>query len=365
VFDVRILADDLTGALDSAVAFAGDVGLPVTWHLDALPDRRASIDLGTRDGSAATAVQRYRDLAPWLAAGELSFQKIDSLVRGHPTAEITACICGGGYQRVVIAPAFPYHGRITRDGQQWRMGEVPVAVGPKLAESLARDFPTAIARPGETADSRIVVYDAESDTDLDRIVAAELAMPATRLWVGSGGLSAALARFHQVPGRSVGTTMQRLKPPFLCLVGTDHPVTAVQTQQFAGRFPDGHVVIDDDLPGALTHITERMRRSLPSLVSVAATGSRAAAARRIDEALAACLEELPLPGTLLVTGGETLRATCRHLRADLLDVTHEIEPGLPLSRMRGGRFDGVPVISKSGAFGAADLLQRLGVEIGL
>jgi len=365
VFDVRVLADDLTGALDSAVAFAGDAGLEVTWRHDAPPDRRAAIDMGTRDGSAVSAVQRYGRLASWLAEGELSFLKMDSLVRGHPIAEITACIRGGGYQRVVVAPAFPYHGRITRDGQQWRIGEVAAAVGPNLAESLAREFPTSIARPGEAGGNQVVVYDAHSDTDLDRIVATELAIPVPRLWVGSGGLSAALARYHHVPNRSTGATVRRFRPPFLCLVGTDHPVTAAQMAQFAHRFPGGHVVIDRDLPSVLEHVADRMQRSLPSLISVAANGSRAAAARRIDEALAACLEALAPPGTLLVTGGETLRSACHHLRADLLDVRHEIEPGLPVSQLRGGRFDGVTVISKSGAFGAADLLLRLCAAMGL
>jgi uncharacterized protein YgbK (DUF1537 family) len=54
-----------------------------------------------------------------------------------------------------------------------------------------------------------------------------------------------------------------------------------------------------------------------------------------------------------------LRGICESLGTERLDVTGEIMPGVPRSIMRGGRWDGVAVISKSGAFGAPDLLQQL------
>jgi uncharacterized protein YgbK (DUF1537 family) len=61
----------------------------------------------------------------------------------------------------------------------------------------------------------------------------------------------------------------------------------------------------------------------------------------------------------MITGGETLRSVCTSLRADLLTVTCQFEPGLPVSRLHGGPFDGLTAISKSGAFGAADLLLKI------
>jgi D-threonate/D-erythronate kinase len=36
-----------------------------------------------------------------------------------------------------------------------------------------------------------------------------------------------------------------------------------------------------------------------------------------------------------------------------------ILPGVPRSIMRGGRWDGVTIVSKSGAFGGPDLFQQL------
>jgi D-threonate/D-erythronate kinase len=65
------------------------------------------------------------------------------------------------------------------------------------------------------------------------------------------------------------------------------------------------------------------------------------------------------PGTLVVAGGETLRALCMALDAEGLVVDGEIAAGVPASRLLGGRWDGLRVVSKSGAFGDQELLARL------
>ena len=71
---------------------------------------------------------------------------------------------------------------------------------------------------------------------------------------------------------------------------------------------------------------------------------------------------MPPPGTLLVAGGETLFAVCAALGATHLEVQDHVVPGVPRSILRGGRWDGVTVISKSGAFGTPALLRDLLVE---
>ena len=69
--------------------------------------------------------------------------------------------------------------------------------------------------------------------------------------------------------------------------------------------------------------------------------------------------EVPRPGTLVVAGGETLRGLCAALEATTLEVQGQIEPGLPYSRLRGGRWDSVEVVSKSGAFGRPEIWRDL------
>ncbi len=71
------------------------------------------------------------------------------------------------------------------------------------------------------------------------------------------------------------------------------------------------------------------------------------------------------PRTLIVAGGETLRAVCVALGAKALEVQGQVAPGLPRSVLQGGRWEGAEVISKSGAFGGdalwRDLLEQNGL----
>ena len=65
------------------------------------------------------------------------------------------------------------------------------------------------------------------------------------------------------------------------------------------------------------------------------------------------------PKTLIAAGGETLRAQCMAVGVQALRVLGRIEPGLPKSVIQSGRWDGVEVLSKSGAFGPPDLWWKL------
>ena len=61
---------------------------------------------------------------------------------------------------------------------------------------------------------------------------------------------------------------------------------------------------------------------------------------------------------MIVTGGATLFRLVRALRTERLLVQGELMPGIAVSRPEGGRWPGATVLSKSGAFGAPDLLVR-------
>ena len=76
-------------------------------------------------------------------------------------------------------------------------------------------------------------------------------------------------------------------------------------------------------------------------------------------ALSGLALRLPPPRCLFVSGGETLAALCAALGTDRLDHVGQFMPGLPVSVMVGGRWNGVRVASKSGAFGDELLLRRM------
>ncbi|MGA8192577.1 MAG: four-carbon acid sugar kinase family protein, partial [Acetobacteraceae bacterium] len=194
--DLRLLADDLTGALDSAARFVPLTGVvPTCWKLPADLPQSLALDSGTRELDAADALSAIAPVAPLLDDGDPAFKKIDSLMRGHVVLELAAC--ARRFDHCIVAPAFPFQGRITRNGRQL----VRTGTG-------WRDTGVDLSAAG------VRVCDAETDADLDAIVAAGRSLAGRVLWCGTGGLAAALAGRVAVP-------RPRLPRPILALIGSD------------------------------------------------------------------------------------------------------------------------------------------------
>jgi uncharacterized protein YgbK (DUF1537 family) len=355
---LRLLADDLTGALDTASEFVGLCGpLEVRWagRLPAIAPKSLAIDSGTREHTRAEAIEIVRGLAPLLRHATIAYKKIDSLMRGAWAGELAACFRLGIWRHCVVAPAFPYQGRRTQGGRQFaRMpdGLWNAASGDIPTELRAEGLVAVQGSPADTLADGISVFDAETDEDLDRVVAAGRSAPGPVIWCGSGGLARALARGHNVE------TSSKLKKPVLGVFGSDQPATAAQLSACEMHWTklSGH-------REEVRTIERRLTKTGVALVSpdLPAEMSRDAAARRIRETLGS----LAPPGTLMVAGGETLKHLCTSLGTQSLLVTGQIAPGLPRSLMQGGVWDGVEIVSKSGAFGPPTLWRDLLVENGL
>jgi uncharacterized protein YgbK (DUF1537 family) len=354
---LRLLADDLTGALDTAAEFVGLCGaFDVAWA-GALPSDLPpclAVDTGTRELDKTRSVDIVDSLLPLLRDGVIAYKKVDSLLRGAWAAELNACLRSGFWTSCIVAPAFAYQGRRTRNGQQYALAQDGnwSAVGDDLLTQLAAENIRAHSgRFDAELTEGVHVFDAESDGDLDRVVAIGRRAMWPVLWCGSGGLAGALVR------GSVAAASGRLRSPVLGLFGTDQAVTAAQ---LAACDP---VVVT--LPENETGNAALVRRKLADdNVALTKFGlpsglSRGDAARRIACELSSLTSELDPPGTLIVAGGETLKALCLALGARALQVTGRIMPGLPRSIIQGGRWDGVEVISKSGAFGPPGLWRDL------
>ena len=149
----------------------------------------------------------------------------------------------------------------------------------------------------------------------------------------------------------------RLPRPILGLFGTNQP--AMQAQLDA--CPEHVLTLPDGGPTTAAVLAQRLDQEGIALAVLALPDglARADAAHRIEWEFARLVRQMDPPGTLLVAGGETLRGLCLALEADRLDLDGHVWPGVPCSILRGGRFDGVRVISKSGAFGDPALLRRL------
>ncbi len=352
---LRLLADDLTGALDSAATFCGARGPIPVWLTPPAKTFDAALDLACRDGDEPAAVDAVRASVAFLAGAEIAYLKIDSLLRGHWAAMLAALWRAGAFARCVLAPAFPAQDRVTVGGRQY------VRAPDGALDAVAIDPLAALAGRGvpvgpESGWARL--YDAASHQDLMQVARQAAALPGPTLWCGSAGLAMALAR---VPAPAAAPSAA----PLLAIVGSRHPVSEAQTSHLRDATGRSPLLLRGEVTEA-AHVAAHCHN--PGFcvlrVDIPPDTSPPLAATLIADALARLLPGLAPPGTLVVSGGETLRAACQALGATRLDVEAEVETGIPRSRLRGGLWDGVAVVSKSGAFGSADLLARLLVRSG-
>jgi uncharacterized protein YgbK (DUF1537 family) len=357
---VRIVADDLTGALDAAAPLVGVAGpLPVRWHPFLPQAARQSFVLDTE---SREATGRYDEWLDALRDADLAFKKIDSLLRGCTVDEVAASLQSGVFASAVIAPAFPPQQRITKDGRQlWRARPSdewqPVACD-LMAELRHRGLPIRPASSGsEVAGCGFFFCDAKTEEDLEAIVRAGRCLSGPVLWVGSAGLARALA------GTAQPAAEAPLPAPALLVIGSHHPVTLAQVEQLGAQAGEAMIRLGlgaTEFAPALDALAAALAtRGCAALVLALRDGTGAPTAGPFfDRVMGAAIERLAQPRSLIATGGATLFRLVRALCADGLLVTGELMPGIARSRLEGGRWPGTTVISKSGAFGAPDLLVR-------
>jgi D-threonate/D-erythronate kinase len=357
VTSLRLLADDLTGALDTAAEFAGLVGpVPVFWNGD-VPDElpaNAALDSITRELDPRQAAGIVAELTPHLAGATIAFKKVDSLMRGATIVELASCLRAGGWRHCVLAPAFPYQGRITRGGRQYARapdGNWTQVGDDLIVELQALGVAAQAGRLDAALPPGVSVFEAETDDDLRLVVTTAQRCKGKVLWSGTGGLAQAIAADSH---RAVPAALPR---PILGLFGSDQPATAAQLAACSGHWTE----LQDGGPAGVDALTLGLGTAgiaLASFIHPIGT-SRATAAGRIAREMQRLVDHLDRPGSLVVAGGETLRSLCLSLGATGLEVQGRIVPGVPRSVMRGGRWDGVIVVSKSGAFGHPTLLREL------
>jgi uncharacterized protein YgbK (DUF1537 family) len=241
--EVGIVADDLTGALDSAAAFCTPAARVSVELWDPAPGTvpATATDPTATDPTASVVAiaTASRDLSPRLGEpllrGALSallarkprtlLLKIDSQLRGHPARDVAVALSlSPAGTLAVVAPAFPGHGRTTAGGIH-RVGEATAGIDvPALLEGAG--LPTAqlgfeLVRSGTLASGfsrlrdagiRVAVVDAETDDDLRAIARAGEGPAQAVLWVGSAGLAAALAGQVAI-GRSAETLTPETSAP--------------------------------------------------------------------------------------------------------------------------------------------------------
>lgn len=363
---LRLLADDLTGALDSAAAFGS--GVPVQLDQPALGvEDHAAVSVvatATRDMAHAAIPAALAPSLPWLAGAGLAFKKVDSLLRGNTLAELRTLAASGHYARVVFAPALPAQGRFMLGGH---LAVVPPGstLGPEHVRS--EDLRASLLRDGWPAACALEVPDVRNDADLDALVAEATAV--RTLWCGSAGLAAALARrwCSGLPSSAAPLAAPARGTGPVWAIGASHQAIARQQwAQAVAAYPHATTVRHGD-PAALSAALAQMAQGTTPLALIDLSPLAPLSALEsatLLQAQVARLAQLPRPGRLLVLGGDTARALATSTGVQQLRTGHPLRPGWGQAQWQGGRWDGVWTDCRSGAFGdAGDVREAVGAVL--
>ncbi len=387
-----ILADDLTGAADSAARCCA-VGLSATVVLDAAdlaadwPTTQViALNSDSRQLTAAAASQAVRQLIsalPMLPANTTWYKKIDSLLRGNVSAEIDALLPwvtpAGAQPCALVCPAFPAQGRGVAGGQLIAPASIALPVAPSLTAVLAQSSQCPVARlslewvrAGQaalqteiahllTAGAQIIAADALTDDDLARLVSAMITVVPHALLCGSAGLMGALARQWVNPlVVQSPTIVSPASGPILTVMGSGSAMAHAQVAALARHGQVTVQQVDDDF--ALTAGDAQGNWLLhlpPPTAQTMLEGSTARAhADRLAAAALTAIHALQ-PTLLILTGGDTAVSVLTQLGLTRLEVVGELLPGIPL--LVGYDANGQPrqVITKSGSFGDEQTLVHL------
>jgi uncharacterized protein YgbK (DUF1537 family) len=404
-----ILADDLTGSLDTGVQFASKgADVRVVTNPEHLFDRKdlpavIVIDTESRHIASDKAYEIVKNLAKGAmdAGVEYIFKKTDSALRGNIGSELTALLDAGKSDFLPFLPAFPQMNRVTKGGVQY-IDDMP------LAESIFNQDPYEPTKESSitkiiASQSRIttqVVEHHQSAVDLgvpniaiyDVLAEEELQTIANRLHQqGKLAIMAGCAGFASVLPELLGLTgakQQGIHPSqgILTICGSVNPVTIKQLdygedngftrlrltpqqklQRGYWNSPRGAVELSD--------LTQRCISSKRCIIDtndpigrndtalyVRENGIPAAELqRRIPDSLGVLVRNIVNQGmqsTLVVMGGDTLTGILRKLGITELEPVTELFPGTVLSSfVRDGKQ--YQIVTKSGGFGSESLLMRL------
>ncbi|ASP33677.1 four-carbon acid sugar kinase family protein [Labrenzia sp. VG12] len=329
-----ILADDLTSAADGAAPFVAR-GLRASVGLGHVPQTQPqsqaeviAVDMATRSLPVAEAMARAARFARSLNSCRFLVKTVDSTLRGHVRAEISAAFAASRRQRLVLAPAFPAAGRVTRDGVQLVAG-VPVAESPYANDPVHPVKSSELAELVPDTVQDVTILNADTQQELTARV-AEIDEPETVLWAGSPGLATALSQL--VGAGNSPDTCPGTSGDVLVVVGSANPVSADQTARLAG------------FPG-VTVLSAPPHRGDPHETLAALTGD--------------ALTELQTGryGALLATGGDTMTALLEAAGIGRFALFGEFEPGFPSAQ---ATYEGRPLVLglKAGGFGGPDTFRH-------
>ncbi len=376
--EALLVADDLTGACDSGIAFA-QCGFDsrVLFRTSVFQDGEAvAVSTNSRRltaGEAAKRVEAACGMVP-IAPDSLLFKKVDSTLRGHVVAECDAMMLSTGCRLGVMAPALPSQGRTIVGGRlQVRdlTGSLELDVRELLVGQGARDVAlldvsklnspvSAVAELIRLSSMgvRYVLCDATKDDELGHVAEALMHYDDRVLWIGSAGLAffaaklLAARRLNRADANIVVEQQgEAWSHKIVFCVGSDHAVTQRQLKHLKDSVGLQVLAVSsagvEDVRGALDVAGA-------IIVAIDTTNPEPQRLRELlHEARSGGME------AMVLSGGDTAEMVCQAVEAQEISLTVEISGGVAMGRLRGGLLDKIKVATKSGGFGDQRCLEEV------
>lgn len=388
-----ILADDLTGAADSA-ARCHHAGLDAHVYLSlpagALPAGAIAFSTDSRYLSLDEAATQVRNLLRALSVPQDAqwYKKIDSTLRGNIGAELDAMLEVLPAQQAqpcaVICPAFPAQGRGLENGYLvYAQAPKPPLHLPTLLTAQTKRRVVAIALDDVRAGvvhlaekmtaavhqgAQLLVVDALTEADLDHLLAATQQALPHALLCGSAGLIEPLARER---AKNMSRTLRvyaeagEMHRPMLAVIGSGSRMAHRQLAKLRDCSQVRCVELELSSPppnllheGALSGLDWALHLPEPSeQILLEGTTARQFVAQLTAVAVA-WIEQLQ-PQTLLIVGGDTAVHLLAALGIEKLTIRAELMPGIPLSEGQDKAGHLWSIMTKAGNFGDEATLVRL------
>lgn len=414
-----IVADDFTGSLDTGIQFAKR-GIPVQvvtdWEHDFVKaDSEIPVIVVDTESRPVSKEEAYRRVFEVTRRAKESgiqyfYKKTDSALRGNIGSELLGMMDGSGEKVLVMVPAFPKIRRITKDGIHYIDG-VPVADSvfgkdpfepvqySKVEEILHSQVEITVENISESArmsaklhseEKKILVFDVSSEESLEELAELLKKEKAYGLCSGCAGFAAYYPAMFTFGENDKNGHVEKSKilaeKKLLCLCGSVNPITVQQI-----TYAKNHGFTGENLPcykklDPAYYRSEAGQKELDALYERVQTSGRyiidtldvaneetveeyaeahGLSGKEIRERIAETLGFIGwemikrgYDGAVSATGGDTLMGFMKESGCKELIPLAEIGQGAVLSI---ACWDGkkMPVISKSGGFGAEDIFIEM------
>jgi len=414
MIEILILADDVTGALDTGVKFAISgaavrvaTGLSYDFKKESSNIDVLVINTESRHLSYQEAYKIVFDIVRKAMMADIPhiYKKTDSALRGNIGSELTALLDASEEEMLPFLPAYPQMNRYTIDGIHYISG-IPVHLSefgkdpfepvtssyiPNIIHEQSKVYtetvPFLLGKPftyHEELNRGVYIFDTQTESDLIQITKNLNKQKRLRIMAGCAGLASTLPKLFGLRGKR--PEMPKLPQKFLMICGSINPISRKQLDYAEKNgFSREHLSMEQKIEHKYFE-SEAGKTSINKMIAICKSNSRIIIdtgdsntfedtvlyAREhgisVDDIrvnisdnlarLTGKLLEAEPDMTLMITGGDTLTGFLKGIGCNELMPIGEMEQGSVLSKFwrEGKEFY---VISKSGGFGDKELIVKL------